>query len=212
MLRNESTGVVRPYVPTSPTYKDAELSYSVSRRNLNVSTTPSRLKPIHFHQHRLTRSRHQNHRELPRPARLRIPTWAQPLFMASQDSPYAPLLPTPRPDPASILLQFLAVFGNLVGRGPHCMVDATRHGLNLFVVLVGDSSKARKGTSWSQIARLFAEVDHHWLSTRVTAKTKNRQKTNRGLVALIALLADFFLNRVHRRLRPGREPKNFRLG
>ena len=61
--------------------------------------------------------------------------------------------------PASILLQLLAVFGNLVGRGPHCMVDATRHSLNLFVVLVGDSSKARKGTSWNRIARLFAEVD-----------------------------------------------------
>jgi hypothetical protein len=70
--------------------------------------------------------------------------------------------------PAAILLQLLAAFGNLVGRGPHCMVDATRHGLNLFVVLVGDSSKARKGTSWSQIARLFAEVDPPWLSTRVT--------------------------------------------
>jgi hypothetical protein len=71
--------------------------------------------------------------------------------------------------PAAILLQLLAAFGNLLGRGPHCMVDATRHGLNLFVVLVGDSSKARKGTSWSQIARLFAEVDHPWLSTRVTS-------------------------------------------
>jgi hypothetical protein len=70
--------------------------------------------------------------------------------------------------PAAVLLQLLAAFGNLVGRGPHCMVDATRHGLNLFVVLVGDSSKARKGTSWSQIARLFAEVDHPWLSTCVT--------------------------------------------
>jgi hypothetical protein len=71
--------------------------------------------------------------------------------------------------PASVLLQLLAVFGNMVGRGPHCMVDATRHGLNLFLVLVGDSSKARKGTSWSQIARLFAEVDQPWLSTRVTS-------------------------------------------
>jgi hypothetical protein len=49
------------------------------------------------------------------------------------------------------------------------MVDATRHGLNLFVVLVGDSSKARKGTSWGQVARLFAEVDRPWLSTRITS-------------------------------------------
>jgi hypothetical protein len=71
--------------------------------------------------------------------------------------------------PAAILLQLLAAFGNLVGRGPQCMVDATRHGLSLFVVLVGDSSKARKGTSWSQIARLFAEVDRPWLSTCVTS-------------------------------------------
>src|ERR1700677_1071214 len=71
--------------------------------------------------------------------------------------------------PAAILLQLLAAFGNLAGRGPHCMVDATRHGLNLFVVLVGDSSKARKGTSWNQIARLFAEVDRPWLSTCVSS-------------------------------------------
>jgi hypothetical protein len=48
------------------------------------------------------------------------------------------------------------------------MVDATRHGLNLFVVLVGESSKARKGTSWNQIRRLFAEVDHPWVAERVT--------------------------------------------
>jgi hypothetical protein len=78
------------------------------------------------------------------------------------------LAPHTEAHPAAILLQLLAVFGNMVGRGPHCMVDATRHGLNLFLVLVGDSSKARKGTSWSQVARLFAEVDQPWLSTRVT--------------------------------------------
>jgi hypothetical protein len=48
------------------------------------------------------------------------------------------------------------------------MVDATRHSLNLYLVLVGDSSKARKGTSWNQVARLFAEVDQPWLTTRIT--------------------------------------------
>src|SRR5271170_4413974 len=78
------------------------------------------------------------------------------------------IAPHTEADPASILLQLLTAFGNIVGPGPHCMVDATRHALNLFVVLVGDSSKGRKGTSWSQIARLFAEIDHPWLSTRVT--------------------------------------------
>jgi hypothetical protein len=79
------------------------------------------------------------------------------------------LAPHTEAHPASLLLQLLTTFGNMVGRGPHCMVEASRHGLNLFLVLVGDSSKARKGTSWNQIARLVAEVDHPWLSTRVTS-------------------------------------------
>ena len=53
------------------------------------------------------------------------------------------LAPHTEADPAAILLQFLAAFGNLVGPAPHCLVGSTRHGLNLFVVLVGESSKAR---------------------------------------------------------------------
>ena len=71
-------------------------------------------------------------------------------------------------DPAAILLQFLAAFGNILGPAPHCTVGATRHGLNLFVVLVGESSKARKGTSWRQIASLFTEVDPLWVARRIT--------------------------------------------
>ncbi len=71
-------------------------------------------------------------------------------------------------DPAAILLQFLAAFGNILGPVPHCTVGATRHGLNLFVVLVGESSKARKGTSWRQIASLFTEVDPLWVARRIT--------------------------------------------
>jgi len=49
------------------------------------------------------------------------------------------------------------------------MVESIRHALNLFVILVGDSSKARKGTSWNLIANLFAGVDPSWLSTRVNS-------------------------------------------
>jgi hypothetical protein len=78
------------------------------------------------------------------------------------------LAPHSEAHPAALLLQLLAAFGNAVGPAPHCMVDATRHGLNLFVVLVGESSKARKGTSWNQIRRLFDEVDRPWGTERVT--------------------------------------------
>jgi hypothetical protein len=78
------------------------------------------------------------------------------------------LAPHTEAHPAAILLQFLAAFGNAVGPGPHCLVGPTRHRLNLFVVLVGESSKARKGTSWNQIERRFAEVDQPWVNTRIT--------------------------------------------
>lgn len=70
-------------------------------------------------------------------------------------------------DPAAILVQFLAAFGNVIGGGSHCMVDATRHGLNLFTVLVGETSKARKGTSWGHIRGLFERVDEGWASKRL---------------------------------------------
>jgi hypothetical protein len=78
------------------------------------------------------------------------------------------LAPHTEADPAAVLLQFLAAFGSLLGPGPHCRVGATRHGLNLFVILVGESSKARKGTSWRQISSLFAEADPFWSSRCVT--------------------------------------------
>ena len=78
------------------------------------------------------------------------------------------LAPHTEADPAAILLQFLAAFGNAAGPGPHCLVGPARHRLNLFVVLVGESSKARKGTSWGHIERLFAEVDQPWVNTRIT--------------------------------------------
>ena len=78
------------------------------------------------------------------------------------------LAPHTEADPAAILLQFLAAFGNLVGPAPHSLVGSTRHGLNLFVILVGESSKARKGTSWRQLSSLFTEADSLWAGRRVS--------------------------------------------
>jgi hypothetical protein len=104
------------------------------------------------------------------------------------------LAPHTEADPAAILLQFLVALGNLLGRAPYCRVGPTRHGLNLFLVLVGESSKARKGTSWRQIANLFAGVDPDWsnrriLSTRPSASVildilSARQTTDRRLFLL----------------------------
>ena len=96
------------------------------------------------------------------------PTLADPALYGLAGLAVRTLAPHTEADPAAILLQFLAAFGNLVGPAPHCRVGSTRHGLNLFVVLVGESSKARKGTSWRQLSSLFAEVDGLWAARRVT--------------------------------------------
>ena len=87
--------------------------------------------------------------------------------------------PQSEADPAAILLQFLTAAGNLVGPTPHCCVESTHHRLNLFAVLVGESSKARKGTSWNHIQRLAGLVDARWEGDRVTGGLS----TAEGLIA-----------------------------
>lgn len=72
-------------------------------------------------------------------------------------------------DPAALLFQYLAAIGAAIGRGPHYRVGADRHYTNLFVVLVGNSSKARKGTSWGEVARLLSFTDIEFSKTRVSS-------------------------------------------
>ncbi|MGB9920176.1 MAG: hypothetical protein ACPLPT_05550 [Moorellales bacterium] len=70
-------------------------------------------------------------------------------------------------DPVALLSQFLVGFGNVVGHGPNFTVEADRHALNLFVALVGTTSKGRKGTAWGHVYRLLKAVDPEWAGERV---------------------------------------------
>ena len=70
-------------------------------------------------------------------------------------------------DPAGLLLSVLAFFGNCVGHGPYYQVENTRHGPNLFVLKVGDSSKARKGTGEDRAFFLFRHADDQWTGRRI---------------------------------------------
>lgn len=72
-------------------------------------------------------------------------------------------------DPVALLANMLVAFGNAVGRGPHFVAEADRHYPNLYTVLVGETSKGRKGSSWGHIWRLFGEVDPSWADFRVQA-------------------------------------------
>jgi hypothetical protein len=72
-------------------------------------------------------------------------------------------------DPAALLLQFLAAFGNAIGGSAHFDVEHTPHHTNLFIVLVGETAKGRKGTSLSQIRSLFRALEPEWEHKRVVS-------------------------------------------
>jgi hypothetical protein len=77
------------------------------------------------------------------------------------------LEPQSEADPVALLIQILVSFGSVIGRNAHFRVESDKHFLNLFIVLVGDTSKARKGTSWGRIRRLFEEADQEWAENRI---------------------------------------------
>jgi hypothetical protein len=71
-------------------------------------------------------------------------------------------------DPAALLFQFLTAFGNLIGHDHYIVADGTRHYLILYCVLVGQTSKGRKGTSWNHIANLMERVEPEWRQDRIS--------------------------------------------
>jgi hypothetical protein len=77
--------------------------------------------------------------------------------------------PETEADPAALLFQFLASMGSIIGRGPHYRVGAARHYANLFMVIVGNSAKARKGTSWSEVHAACELIDLSWWKRRITS-------------------------------------------
>jgi hypothetical protein len=100
--------------------------------------------------------------------------WALPLPPPPADWPAPPdqiayhglpgqvvqkIAPHTEADPAAILTQLLVCCGALIGRDAYFQVEATRHHPNEFLVLVGDSAKARKGSSFDHVARLLAQAD-----------------------------------------------------
>lgn len=71
----------------------------------------------------------------------------------------AKIAPHTEADPIAILTQLLVCCGALIGRDAFFQVEATQHHPNEFVVLVGDSAKARKGSSFDHVARLLSHTD-----------------------------------------------------
>jgi len=95
------------------------------------------------------------------------PEWVKPLndeaFYGLVGEVVKTIEPHTESDPAALLFSFLTAFGNVVGNNPHIKVEADIHPPRIFTVLVGKSSKGRKGTSWGYIKKLFENVDPEWV-------------------------------------------------
>jgi hypothetical protein len=84
-------------------------------------------------------------------------------------------------DPVAILVQFMTMFGSAVGAAPWFRAEADEHHANLFVLLAGETSVGRKGTSYGQARRIFKTADETWERTR----TIGGLSTGEGLIAAV---------------------------
>lgn len=75
--------------------------------------------------------------------------------------------PQTEADPVALLIQFLTAIGNIVGSRPFFRVEADSHYLKIFTVLVGETSKGRKGTSWGHIKNIFTQIEPSWGESRI---------------------------------------------
>jgi hypothetical protein len=66
--------------------------------------------------------------------------------------------PESEADPVALLLQTLASFGVLVGRGPHVRVESDEHHAALNLLLIGSTAKARKGSSLGRVHAVFKDI------------------------------------------------------
>lgn len=99
------------------------------------------------------------------------PSWPDPIEAPALQGVTGDMVrviePTTEADPHAILSHALVMFGSMIGKGPFVMADGHRHRTNEYVVDVGETSRARKGTGGRRARDVFAQVDPHWVASRV---------------------------------------------
>jgi hypothetical protein len=100
-----------------------------------------------------------------------LPSWPAPLREVAFHGPAGRFVgdvePQSEADPAGLLAQYLAAAGNLAGAGVRCRVESDCHPPRLYVLLVGDTAKARKGTAWGRVRDVAERVDSEWAGGRI---------------------------------------------
>jgi hypothetical protein len=79
------------------------------------------------------------------------------------------VFPCTEADRGALLFTYLVTFGNVIGRTAHAIADGAPHYCNLNVMLVGPTSKARKGSARWHTNRLFNCVDQEWIENCIAS-------------------------------------------
>ena len=70
-------------------------------------------------------------------------------------------------DPVAVLASAITAFGSALGRGPYVEIGATKHRVNFFCGVVGETAKGRKGSTWDPIENIMHAADRHWTQGRI---------------------------------------------
>jgi len=70
-------------------------------------------------------------------------------------------------DRVGLLVQLLTAFGSAAGRNAYVLVEADRHYPNLYALIIGETARARKGTSWRRVEALMRLADEDWARDRL---------------------------------------------
>jgi hypothetical protein len=97
----------------------------------------------------------------------RFPTPGDAMFYGLPGDLVRTIEPHTEAAPVAILLQFLAAFGIAIGSAPHFMVGEDRHQLKVWPLIVGVTSRGRKGVSASIVKRVLREVDQEFVNSRI---------------------------------------------
>lgn len=91
------------------------------------------------------------------------------------------LEPTTEAGVPAMLVSLLAGFGSVVGRAAWVPLGNARHHPRLFAVVVGQTARARKGTSWAEVRSLLRAAAPEFFATRVIGGLSSGE----GLIAAL---------------------------
>jgi hypothetical protein len=116
-----------------------------------------------------------------RHGRLLVPALSAEAFYGLPGRITKAIEPHTEAHPAALLVPLLVAAGNVVGRKPHFIVEGDRHSLNEYLIAVGATSKARKGTGWGRTKSALASYDPRWLEDQI----RSGLSSGEGLISAV---------------------------